>query len=219
VSQAAAPVVAIDGPAGSGKSTVAREVAHATGLAYLDTGAMYRAIAWGVMQRDIDPADWPVVDDVLPQIAISVGRDAVLVDGTDATREIRSPEVTRNVSAVAANPAVRAMMVGLQRQWIIEQGGGVLEGRDIGTVVAPDAAVKVFLTASPRERARRRAAEFGGDVDAVEAELIRRDQADSTRDTSPLRPADDAKHIDTTDYKIEEVVRLVVDLVTAAGVA
>lgn len=210
-------VVAIDGPAGSGKSTVARRVAEATGLAYLDTGAMYRAITLGVLHREIDPADSDAVAGALPEIEIEVGRTTVVVDGAAATDAIRSAAVTRNVSAVAANPAVRVALVGLQQQWIGQQDGCVLEGRDIGTVVAPHADVKVFLTASTRERARRRALETGGDIDEVEADIIRRDQLDSQRAESPLRRADDAESVDTTEYTIDEVVGLITTMVEAAG--
>lgn len=210
-------VVAIDGPAGSGKSTVARRVAEASGLAYLDTGAMYRAITLGVLNREIDPSDRDAVAEALPDIEIEVGRTTVLVDGAAATDAIRSAAVTQNVSAVAANPAVRAALVGLQQQWIDQQGGGVLEGRDIGTVVAPDAGIKVFLTASTRERARRRALETGGDIDEVEADIIRRDQLDSERAESPLRKADDAEAVDTTEYTIDEVVGLITAMIEDAG--
>lgn len=212
-------VVAIDGPAGSGKSTVARRVAEASGLAYLDTGAMYRAITLGVLNRSLDPADRDAVAAALPAIDIEVGRTTVLVDGAAATDAIRSAAVTQNVSAVAANPAVRAALVGLQQQWISQQQGGVLEGRDIGTVVAPRAGVKVFLTASTRERARRRALETGGDIDEVEADIIRRDQLDSQRAESPLRKAEDADVIDTTEYSIDEVVGLITAMIEAAGLA
>lgn len=210
-------VVAIDGPAGSGKSTVARRVAEASGLAYLDTGAMYRAITLGVLNRNLDPSDRAAVAAALPDIEIEVGRTTVVVDGDAATDAIRSASVTQNVSAVAANPAVRAALVGLQRQWIAQQGGGVLEGRDIGTVVAPLAGIKVFLTASTRERARRRALETGGDIDEVEADIIRRDLLDSERAESPLRKADDAEAVDTTEYTIDEVVGLITAMIETAG--
>ncbi|MEM7094763.1 MAG: (d)CMP kinase [Actinomycetota bacterium] len=210
-------VVAIDGPAGSGKSTVARRVAEVTGLAYLDTGAMYRAITLGVLTRDIDPEDREAVAAAVPEIEIEIGRTTVIVDGAAATDAIRSASVTRWVSAVSANPAVRTALVDLQRQWIDQQGGGVLEGRDIGTVVAPGAAVKIFLTASTRERARRRALETGDDIDAVEADIIRRDGLDSERTESPLRKADDAAIVDTTEYSIDEVVSIIADRIHAAG--
>lgn len=209
-------VVAIDGPAGSGKSTVARRVAEQTGLAYLDTGAMYRAITLGVLNRDIDPEDRDAVAAALPDIQIEVGRSTVLVDGAAATDAIRSITVTRSVSAVAANPAVRTALVGLQQKRIVQQDGGVLEGRDIGTVVAPDAAVKIFLTASTRERARRRALETGDDIEVVEADIIRRDALDSERTESPLRKADDATTIDTTEYGIDDVVGMIVTMIEQA---
>lgn len=211
--QALRRVVAIDGPGGSGKSTVAKMVADATGLDYLDTGAMYRSIAFGVLQREIDPTDWPAVAAVVGNIQLTVGRDHVTVDGTDATAAIRGPEVTRNVSAVAANPAVRAAMVRLQREWLVQRNGGVLEGRDIGTVVAPDSPVKVYLTASVAERARRRALETGEDVAEVEADLLRRDTADSQRSDSPLKPASDSVNVDTTGQTVLEVVATIVELV------
>lgn len=210
-------VVAIDGPAGSGKSTVARRVAERAGLPYLDTGAMYRAITLGVLNRQVDPADQTAVAGVLDDIDIEVGRTTVLVDGQAATKAIRSATVTQNVSAVAANPAVRAALVGLQREWIGQQGGGVLEGRDIGTVVAPRAGVKIFLTASTRERARRRALETGGNVNEVEADIIRRDELDSTREASPLRQADDAESIDTTNREISQVVSAIIERIEAAA--
>ena len=170
-------VITIDGPGGSGKSTVAKLVAEQTGLPYLDTGAMYRAITFGVLQRAIDPADWETTDSVLPKIDLDLSASSVMVDGVDATEAIRGVEVTAHVSAVAANPTVRQVLVELQRQWLHKSGGGVLEGRDIGTVVVPNAALKVYVTASVRERARRRSLETGTDIDEVEADLVRRDQS------------------------------------------
>ena len=208
----AASVIALDGPGGAGKSTVARLVATETGLPFLDTGAMYRAITFSVLQRDIEPSDWPSIDQILDDINLELSTTAVVVDGTIATEAIRGPEVTNNVSAVAANPKVRTAMVRLQREWIEQNQGGVLEGRDIGTVVVPDAGLKVFVTASVRERARRRAVETGASIEDVEADLIRRDKADSERETAPLRAADDAVEVDTTGHTIEEVVAIIVDL-------
>lgn len=207
-----ARVIAIDGPGGSGKSTVARLVAERTGLPYLDTGAMYRAITFGVLQRGIDPSDWALIDEVLPTIQFDLGPTTVTVDGFDATDAIRGAEVTAHVSAVAANPTVRTMLVELQRKWVANAGAGVLEGRDIGTVVVPDAPLKVFVTASVAERARRRSLETGEAVDAVEADLRRRDKADSERDTSPLQAAEDAVTVDTTGVEIAEVVERIVTL-------
>ncbi len=210
-------VITIDGPGGSGKSTVAKLVAEQTGLPYLDTGAMYRAITFGVLQRAIDPADWETTDSVLPEIDLDLSASSVMVDGVDATEAIRGIEVTAHVSAVAANPTVRQVLVELQRQWLHKSGGGVLEGRDIGTVVVPNAALKVYVTASVRERARRRSLETGTDIDEVEADLVRRDQADSERQDSPLRPADDAVTVDTTGYAIAEVVDRIVSLAHERG--
>ena len=210
-------VITIDGPGGSGKSTVAKLVAEQTGLPYLDTGAMYRAITFGVLQRAIDPADWETTDSVLPKIDLDLSASSVMVDGVDATEAIRGIEVTAHVSAVAANPTVRQVLVELQRQWLHKSGGGVLEGRDIGTVVVPNAALKVYVTASVRERARRRSLETGTDIDEVEADLVRRDRADSERQDSPLRPAYDAVTVDTTGYAIAEVVDRIVSLAHERG--
>ena len=205
-------VIAIDGPGGSGKSTVAKQVAAQTGIPHLDTGAMYRAITFGVLQRRIDPSDWAAIDDVLADIDLDLSATSVVVDGIDATEAIRGEAVTANVSAVAANPTVRAAMVELQREWIRKSGAGVLEGRDIGTVVVPDAALKVYLTASVHERARRRALESGADIAEVEADLVRRDKADSEREESPLKPADDAVEVDTTGLTIAEVIATIVGM-------
>lgn len=204
--------IAIDGPGGSGKSTVAKLVAETTGLPYLDTGAMYRAITFGVLKRQIEPTDWQAINDVLHQIHIDLIGATVLVDGEDVTDAIRGSDVTSHVSAVAANPTLRHAMVGLQREWLKKRGGGVLEGRDIGTVVVPDAPLKVYVTASVRERARRRALETDLDIDEVEADLARRDKADSEREESPLHAADDAVTIDTTDVDIAAVVDRIVTL-------
>jgi cytidylate kinase len=205
-------VIAIDGPAGSGKSTVARAVAERLGLPYLDTGAMYRAVAFEAMRRGIDPADPVPVADLARSVHLEVG-DKVLVDGVDATIEVRSPEVTRAVSTVAANPDVRQALVRRQREWVADHGGGVVEGRDIGTVVFPSAELKVYLTADDRERANRRSKEMLDlHYDQVAADIARRDHIDSTRPASPLSVAADAVCIDTTDRDIGEVVDEVLDL-------
>jgi cytidylate kinase len=202
-------VIAIDGPAGSGKSTVARAVASRLGLDYLDTGAMYRSVAFEAIRRGIDPEDAPAVADLARQIELEVG-DTVLVDGVDATIEIRSPEVTRAVSVVAANPAVRKELVARQREWLDHHGGGVVEGRDIGTVVFPAAPVKVYLDAADRERASRRSKEMLDlHYDQVAADIARRDHVDSTRGASPLSVADDAVRIDTTGRDVDAVVEQV----------
>ncbi|MFN8201896.1 MAG: (d)CMP kinase [Solirubrobacteraceae bacterium] len=189
-------IVAIDGPAGAGKSTVARAAARALGFQYLDTGAMYRAA--GLAE-----------DPVAASIRLADGR--VLLDGRDVTAEIRTPRASERASVVAAQPEVRQAMVAQQRA-IMACGDWVAEGRDIGTA-APDAAVKVFLTASAQERARRRAAEQGSDAEAVLADQARRDERDRTRAASPLRAAPDAIELDTTGLTIDEVVARIAALV------
>jgi cytidylate kinase len=199
-------IIAIDGPAGAGKSTVARALAARLGLEYLDTGAMYRAVTWAALRHGIDPTDREKVAALATELSLEVGEHGVLVDGVDATAEIRTPEVTAAVSAVAANSAVRAELVGRQRRWAIARDGGVLEGRDIGSVVFPDAELKLHLTASPRVRAERRGAETGADVDEIEAAILRRDHYDSTRHDSPLVEADGSFVLDTTGLSIEEVL-------------
>jgi CMP/dCMP kinase len=210
-------VIAIDGPSGSGKSTVAKAVATRLGLSYLDTGAMYRAVAFEAMRRGIDPEDRPTVAELSRQIDLKVG-DKVTVDGADATIEIRSPEVTRAVSIVAANPEVRSELVARQREWAKAHDGGVVEGRDIGTVVFPGAGVKVFLTAEDGERANRRSKEMLDlRYDLVAADMARRDHIDSTRATSPLAVADDAVRLDTTGRSIEDIVEEVLKLAVSAS--
>ena len=199
-------VIAIDGPAGSGKSTIGRAVAERLGLEYLDTGAMYRSVAFACLGRGIDPADVDAVAALAPTLTIVIST-AVLIDGEDATSAIRGPEVSRAVTAVASNAAVRTELVRRQQQWATERGGGVLEGRDIGTVVFPDAELKVYLTADEAERLRRRAVEAG---EEVARDIVRRDRADAARDASPMYAADDALVIDTTGRSIEEIVEEVV---------
>ena len=196
------PVIAIDGPAGSGKSTVSRALADRLGLDRLDTGAMYRAVAWAALDRQIDPGDRSTVAELARNLALRVGL-RVEADGVDITDAIRGPAVSSVVSVVAANPGVRAALVERQRAWVAERGGGVVEGRDIGSVVFPDADVKIFLTASADERARRRPEE-GADA------LTRRDTLDSTRTASPLGVADGARVIDTTDRPVPDIVEEVV---------
>lgn len=200
-------VIAIDGPAGSGKSTIARLLADRLGLEYLDTGAMYRAVAFAALRRGVDPADADDVARIAERIDLRVDHDGTRVDGVDASIEIRGPEVTRAVSIVAANPAVRREMVSRQREWARQRDGGVLEGRDIGTVVFPDAALKVYLTASPETRAARRSKEVTDlDYETVAADLARRDALDQGRDSDPLRTADDAIVVDTTDRTVDDVL-------------
>ena len=206
-------IVAIDGPAGAGKSTVARALAHRMGVQYLDTGAMYRAVTWLVLRSGCDLSDDQAVGEVAERCVLHVGLDDVVVDGHDVTQEIRQSEVTKAVSIVAANPRVRTEMRRRQRQWGEARGGGVIEGRDIGTVVFPDAIAKLFLTANPRVRAERRVAEVGGDVDEIEAQIVERDRLDSTRSDSPLAESSDAIVIDTSDKSVGEVVDELVRLV------
>jgi cytidylate kinase len=195
-------VIAIDGPAGSGKSTIGRALAARLGLEYLDTGAMYRSVTFAALRAGIDPTDTEAVAALAPDVTIVVA-ERVVVDGVDATEAIRGADVTKAVSAVAANPAVRAELVRRQQAWAHERGGGVIEGRDIGTVVFPDAELKIYLTADEGERLRRRAVEAG---DEVAQDIARRDAADSTRAASPLYAADDALVIDTTNRPIDEIV-------------
>jgi cytidylate kinase len=197
-------LIAIDGPAGAGKSTVARAVADALGFTYLDSGAMYRCVALAELRGVADP--------LACDIALDAGH--VTLDGDDVTDEIRTPQVSARASEVAARPAVRAHLVALQRD-MIAGGDYVAEGRDIGTVVAPDAELKVFLTASPQERARRRAEQTGADPAQVLAEQLERDERDCTREHSPLQPADDALQVDTTGLSVDEVVEQIAALVQA----
>jgi cytidylate kinase len=201
-------VVAIDGPAGAGKSTVARAVARALGFTFLDSGAMYRAV--GLMAQRHGGA----ASDRADELDIRLG-ERVLVNGEDVTEAIRTPEVTEAASKVATNPRVREALVQKQRE-LLASGDWVAEGRDIGTVVAPDAAVKVYLTASPEERARRRAEELGTDVDTVRRDQALRDAQDMEREHSPLMAAPAAVELDTSGLSVDEVVDRVVGLVEAA---
>jgi cytidylate kinase len=200
-------VVAIDGPSGSGKSTVARALASRLGLDYLDTGAMYRAIAFAALQRQLDPLDSELMAKLARDVELVTSGSDVTVDGYDASIEIRGPEVTKAVSLVAAHPGVRREMVSRQREWIRARRGGVVEGRDIGSEVWPDAELKVYLTADLVTRAARREAEMAlEDRPEVADDLARRDSLDSSREASPLRQVDDAVVIDTTDLSVEEIV-------------
>ena len=205
-------VVAVDGPSGSGKSTVSRRLAAALHARYLDTGAMYRAVTWAVLHAGVDPGDTEAVAKIAGEATLGLdnGTDPehayTRLDGIPLDSEIRGPEVTAAVSAVSAVPAVRALLVARQRHIIAASGRIVVEGRDIGTVVAPDADLKVYLTASADERARRRSAENGAKQSDTTADLARRDQLDSTRAVNPLRQADDAVVLDTTELGIDEVV-------------
>lgn len=205
-------VIAIDGPAGSGKSTVARALARRLELGYLDTGSMYRAVAFAALRRAVDPADEEPVGRIAETFELEVDEGDVTVDGVDASIEIRGPEVTRAVSIVAANPTVREALRRRQRAWALERGGGVLEGRDIGTVVFPDAALKVYLDARPEVRAARRSKEVTDlDYETVAADIARRDALDQGRTHDPLREADGALHVDTSDLSVDEIVELLVE--------
>lgn len=209
-------VIAIDGPAGSGKSTVAKALAARLGLDYLDTGAMYRSVTFAALRRGIDPSDADIVGRMAGDVAIELHPDGVTVDGVDATIEIRGPEVSRAVSIVAANPLVRAEMVRRQREWVTARDGGVLEGRDIGTVVFPDAELKVFLTADLEVRAQRRSQEVADlDYETVAADLARRDALDEGREVSPLTEADDAFVVDTTGMDVDEIIDVIAAQIAA----
>jgi cytidylate kinase len=204
-------VIAIDGPAGAGKSTVARLVAKETHLPYLDTGAMYRCVALQALNDNVDPHNQAAVARIASEISIVLEGSATFLNDVDVSNDIRTPEVAAVVSVIAALTPVRDAMRTQQREWIARHGGGVVEGRDIGTVVFPDADVKVFLTASPEERARRRVAQSGGNIDDVAAGISERDRIDSTREDSPLRPAENSVIVDSSGKSIDEVVAEIVN--------
>ncbi|QNJ91001.1 (d)CMP kinase [Mycolicibacterium fluoranthenivorans] len=214
--------VALDGPAGTGKSSVSRGLAHALGARYLNTGAMYRIVTLAVLRAGVDLSDTDRVAEVADEVDLAVGYDpdfdTAFLAGEDVSREIRGDEVTAAVSAVSAVPAVRARLVQLQRELAAGEGAVVVEGRDIGTVVLPDADVKIYLTASAEERARRRNAQniangLPDDYEAVLADVVRRDHLDSSRAVSPMRAAEDALIVDTSAMSESEVVTHLEDLV------
>lgn len=204
-------VIAIDGPAGAGKSTVAKLVAEATGLPYLDTGAMYRCVALLSTRTGIDSSNESGVAAIAESIDITFQGVQCWMNGEDVSQEIRSAEIASIVSIIAAQSPVRTAMRTQQQRWIQQQGGGVVEGRDIGTVVFPNAELKVFLTASPEERASRRVGQSGGDLKEIAFNIAERDRIDSERVDSPLRPASDAVVVDSTGLTITEVVDVIVD--------
>ena len=208
-------VIAIDGPAGAGKSTIARAVAKALGIQYLDTGAMYRAVTVEAAQRGLPLADDSVVSAFVEDAVIDVGLEVVSINGRDVTQEIRTVETSKLVSIVATLSGVRAQLRRRQQAWVDQRGGGVVEGRDIATVVFPEALLKVYLTASPRVRAERRVAQIGGDVEVIARELAARDEVDSTRADSPLSAASDSVVVDTSDRTIEDVLAEIVGLFEA----
>lgn len=215
-------VIAVDGPAGTGKSSVSRGLARSLNARYLDTGAMYRIVTLAVLRTNADLADTPAIESAAADVPLSVGygpdEDCAYLDAEDVSAEIRGDAVTKAVSAVSAVPAVRARLVGLQRELAAGPGSVVVEGRDIGTVVLPDAHVKIFLTASAEERARRRndqnvATGLVDDYEAVLADVKRRDHLDSTRAVSPLRAAEDALVVDTSDMSESKVIAHLVEVV------
>ena len=216
--------VTLDGPSGTGKSSVARAVATRLGAAYLDTGAMYRAATVAVLDAGVDPEDADAVARTVAGARIEVGTTAgtelVRVDGVDVAVRIRGAEVTRAVSAVSAVPAVRRQLVDQQRALVEEAAAVVVEGRDIGTVVLPTATLKIYLTAAPEVRAQRRARQLGvrsaAEIAALAADLRRRDEYDSSREDSPLRPAADAVTVDSTDLSRQAVVQRIVELAMSA---
>jgi cytidylate kinase len=211
-------VIAIDGPAGAGKSTVARGVARALGFTYLDSGAMYRCVALAALERGVDVDDAEATGEVARSIEIGFDSGSVQIDGRDVAARIREPQVSAAASRVSVHPPVREAMVERQRD-LISGGRYVAEGRDVGTVVSPDAPLKVFLTASDTERARRRAAESGEPAKLVLAAQRERDSRDREREHGPLRPAEDAIELDTTDLRPEQAVDRVVELARQRSLA
>lgn len=211
-------VIAIDGPAGAGKSSVARAVAEALGFTYLDSGAMYRCVALAGIERGADPDDGEAMGALARSLEITLDGERVGIDGEDVSAAIREPVVTQASSRISVHPPVRDALVARQRQ-LIDRGRYVAEGRDIGTVVSPDAPLKVFLTASAEERARRRAAQTGEDAASVLAAQRERDERDVSREHSALRAADDAVGIDTTGLAFDEVVARVAGLARERGLA
>jgi cytidylate kinase len=220
------PVIAIDGPAGVGKSTTSRELARRLGYTLVDTGALYRGVALAARERGIDWGDEAAVVAICPEIELGFasqedGTPRLLLDGIDRGDDIRTPEMSSGASQVSAYSGVRRALLGIQRQ-LGAQGGVVLEGRDIGTVVFPDAEVKLFLTASAEERARRRVKDLESrgimvDYDELLAQIRARDEADSTRAIAPLRPAEDAVILDSTSLDLEAVIRHVLELVESCA--
>ncbi|MFP4072956.1 MAG: (d)CMP kinase [Actinomycetota bacterium] len=208
-------IVTLDGPGGTGKSTVSRAVAARAGLPYLDTGAYYRAATLAVLRAGVDPDDPEAVYRIVSRMSMDQEGDRMYLDGEDVSTEIRGEAVTSAVSDVSAHPKVRKLLVEKQRAWAEEHGGGVVEGRDIGSVVFPDAEVKVFLDASPKVRARRRALETGERFEEVLEDLKRRDGLDSTRPASPLMVPEGAVVLDTSELSIDQVVEQLLGLIEA----
>lgn len=205
-------VIAIDGPAGAGKSTIARAVAKRLGVQYLDTGAMYRAVTVEGARLGLPLADDVAMSSFVDTARIDVGLDTVTINGRDVTTDIRTAETSKLVSIVATLSGVRSQLRRRQQLWVDERNGGVVEGRDIATVVFPEAVLKVYLTASPMVRAQRRVAQIGGDVDKIAEEIALRDEVDSTRADSPLHAASDSVVVDTSDRTIDQVVDEIVSM-------
>ena len=199
-------VIAIDGPAGAGKSTIAKALALDLGIAYLDTGAMYRGVTFAVLRKGLSATDVGAVGRIAQTVVFVQTTDTLHIDNVDATAAIRTPEVDAAVSHIAANSVVRDEMRQRQRQWIADHNGGVVEGRDIGSVVFPDATLKVYLVATPLVRAERRVAQHGGDVAEIACAIAERDERDSTRADSPLRQTPDAVVVDTSNRSVNQIV-------------
>lgn len=209
-------VIAIDGPAGAGKSSVARALADRLGFTYLDSGAMYRCVALACLNQEINPDDALATGELADSLVIVPGPGPVLLDGRDVTKEIRTDQVTEAASRVSVHPQVREVMVNAQRS-LIDSGRYVAEGRDIGTVVSPDSPLKVFLTASPEVRAKRRALEAGGEAEAVKVSIERRDERDSSREHGRLEVAEDAVELDTSELEIDDVVERIAAIASERG--
>ena len=207
-------VIAIDGPAGAGKSTIAKALARDLGIAYLDTGAMYRGVTFAVLRKGLSATDVDAVGRVAQSVVFVQTADTLEVDNVAATAAIRTPEVDAAVSHIAANSVVRDEMRLRQRQWIADHNGGVVEGRDIGSVVFPDATLKVYLVATPLVRAERRVAQHGGDVAEIARAIAERDERDSTRADSPLRQTPDAVVVDTSNRSVDQIVTDIRTLLT-----
>lgn len=209
-------MIAIDGPAGAGKSSVARALADRLGFTYLDSGAMYRCVALACLDQEINPDDGLATGELADSLVIVPGPGPVLLDGRDVTKEIRTDRVTEAASRVAVHPQVREVMVKAQRS-LIDSGRYVAEGRDIGTVVSPDSPLKVFLTASPEVRAKRRALEAGGEAESVKVSIERRDERDSSREHGKLEVAEDAVELDTSEMEIDDVVERIAAIASERG--
>ena len=207
-------VIAIDGPAGAGKSTIAKALARDLGIAYLDTGAMYRGVTFAVLRKGLSATDVDAVGRVAQSVVFVQTADTLEVDNVDATAAIRTPEIDAAVSHIAANSVVRDEMRLRQRQWIADHNGGVVEGRDIGSVVFPDATLKVYLVATPLVRAERRVAQHGGDVAETARAIAERDERDSTRADSPLRQTPDAVVVDTSNRSVDQIITDIRTLLT-----